>query len=87
MEKLDMVEIYGFYRNVLNAIQDRVEAIDDDAVLQKFDDVCNALRAAFLEEVFPCLLEMEDGWRYPAAEHSADLAQKLTDSEKPSVSR
>lgn len=80
MDSINIIGAYGFYRHALNDIQDRIDATEDDAVLGKLGEAGDALRAAFLEEVFPDLSEMEEGFRYPPVETSADLAgSKTTD--------
>lgn len=74
MDSINLIGAYGFYRHALNDIQDHIDATDDDAVLGKLSEAGDALRAAFLEEVFPDLCEMEEGYRYPPVETSTDLA-------------
>jgi hypothetical protein len=80
MEELDLVATYGFYRTALNDIRARMEGTEDDTILGKLHEASESLRAAFLEEVFPDLCEMEEGYRFPPLATSADLAQEKTDA-------
>lgn len=80
MDSINLIGVYGFYRHALNAIQDHIDATEDDAVLGKLGEAGDALRAAFLEEVFPDLSEIAEGYRYPTVETSADLAQEKPDA-------
>lgn len=85
-ESVNVVEIYEWYRNQLNNIRERIEQEGNDDILGKLGDAEDNLRAAFLEEMLPDMINMEEGWRYPPAILSADLAQKENGPNEESVS-